>query len=339
MPERTPAFGRREAVRALLLAILLVGGLGTGVALDLAPANPGLATGVVAPETIRAPRDASIPNLIETQAAREAASMAVDPRYDYTPDGAAAIASVQVAELQLELQPVDQAMSAVQAPEARREALASALPFLSSTARAVLMSLDPSRWPTVEDAAVGALRSGEQTEIRDTDLATKQATLAQSYIPTTLDLTTAERSLAAAIATPYYVANSTYSPTLTDQARAAAAAATPVQTDEVKAGQVLVDQGHVITASDMIRISYFELQKSKVDLGPAAGWLVFSLGRNPPGLDVALPAGVLAPQPDLLPDRADLRPGRPGHEDPGRSDLGPIRDAHGGGRNAHHAPA
>jgi putative nucleotidyltransferase with HDIG domain len=276
MPERTPAFGRREAVRALLLAILLVGGLGTGVALDLAPANPGLATGVVAPETIRAPRDASIHNLIETQAAREAASMAVDPRYDYTPDGAAAIASVQVAELQLELQPVDQAMSAVQAPEARREALASALPFLSSTARAVLMSLDPSRWPTVEDAAVGALRSGEQTEIRDTDLATKQATLAQSYIPTTLDLTTAERSLAAAIATPYYVANSTYSPTLTDQARAAAAAATPVQTDEVKAGQVLVDQGHVITASDMIRISYFELQKSKVDLGPAAGWLVFS---------------------------------------------------------------
>jgi putative nucleotidyltransferase with HDIG domain len=277
-PERAPApaFGGRDAARALLAAILLVGGLSIGVAVDLAPTNPGLATGVVAPETIKAPYDASIPNLIETQVAREAASEAVDPQYDYTPDKAASIASVQVAELQLDLGPVDQAMSSSQAPEARRAALASVLPGLSSSSRAVLMSLDPSRWPTVEDAAVAALRSGEQSEIRDTDLASKQATLAQSFIPTTLDLTASERSLAAAIATPYYVANSAYSPTLTDQARAAAAASTPVQMDEVKAGQVLVDQGHVITASDMVRISFFELQKSKVDLGPVAAWLIFS---------------------------------------------------------------
>jgi putative nucleotidyltransferase with HDIG domain len=275
--ERAPAFTLRDAVRAVVTAVLLVGALGIGVVGDLRPSSPGLATGVVAPQTVRAPADASVPNLVETQAARAVAGDKVGPRYDFTPDKAAAIAAVQVAQLQLDLRPIDQAMNSIQAPEARISALSGVLPSLSTSDRAALLTLDPSRWPTVEDAAIAALRSGEQTEIRDTDLATGQTALAMAHLPATLDLTASERSLAAAIVTPYFVANSAYRASLTEQARTAADAATPIVMDSIKAGQVLVDQGHVITASDMVKISYFDLDKSRVDWGPVAAWFVFSL--------------------------------------------------------------
>ncbi len=275
-PERSISFSRGDALRFIVSAFLVVLGLGIGVIGDLSPTNPGLTTGAVAPSTVYAPRDASIANPIETEQARSAAAAAVGPKYDYSPDKAAAIAAVQVAELELQLKPVDAAFSAVQAPEARRTALNGVLPFLTASDRALLQELDPSRWPIVEDAAVGALRGGEQTEIRDTDLATRRDSLALASMPATLDLTTTEQQLAAAIATPFFVANSAYSTSLTQQARAEAAAAQPTQMDTLKAGQVIVDQGHVITAADMIKISYFGLEKSTVELGAAAGWLLFS---------------------------------------------------------------
>ena len=274
--EWTNPFGRHDALRFILSGMLVIIALGVGVVSDLTPSDPGLSTGVVAPTTIRAPRGAIIPNLIETQQARDAAATAVGPKYDYTPDRAASIAAVQVAQIQLDLRPVDEAFSTVQTPEARKTALGTVLPALSSSARAILVDLDPSRWPTVEDAAVGAVRSGELTEIRDTDLAAKRGSLALAYMPSTLDLSASEQGLAAAIATPYFVANSAYSPTLTQEAQAAAAASQPIVMDSLQAGQVIVDQGHVITASDMVRISYFSLEKPTVAWGAAGGWLLFA---------------------------------------------------------------
>jgi cyclic-di-AMP phosphodiesterase PgpH len=274
--EKAIPFGRADALRFVAAGFLVVGALGLGVIGDLTPSNPGLSAGAVAPATVHAPRDATIVNPIETQAARDAAAAAVGPKYDYTPNKAASIAAVQVAQLELQLVPIDQAFSSVQAPEARKVALSTVLPSLSATNRSLLLDLDASRWPTVEQAAEGALRAGEQSELRDTDLAAKQGSLALAYMPSTLDLSSSEQDLAAGIATPFFVANSAYSVSLTNEARAAAAAAQPIQQDSLKADQVIVDQGHVISASDMVKITYFGLDQSSVEWGTAGGWLLFA---------------------------------------------------------------
>ncbi|MGA3030042.1 MAG: HDIG domain-containing metalloprotein [Candidatus Limnocylindrales bacterium] len=272
--ERPAPFGRRDAIRLVSAALLIAVALAAGVLPDLRPSNPGYAAGTIAASAIVAPRDATIPNPVETKAAQDAAKNLVDPVYDYTASRAQSIAAVQVAQLQLELKPVDAAFGVSVAPEARQAALQTVLPSLSSDNRAILLTLAPTRWSVVEQAAESALSAGEQVEIRDTDLAAKQPALAAQFMPTGLNLSSSEEQLAAAIATPLFVANSAYSPTLTEQARTAAAAAVPLVKDTLKAGQVIVDQGHLITTSDMVKVHYFSLDTSTVGVGIAAAWML-----------------------------------------------------------------
>jgi putative nucleotidyltransferase with HDIG domain len=256
---------------------LIVAALAVGVVVDLAPTNPGYSVGVVSPTAIRAPRDASIPDAIADKAAQDAASRAVEPQYDYTKERASAISKFQVADLQVALKPIDDAFASAKTPEARRTALQAAVPSalaLSSDNRTILLTIDPSRWLVVEQAAEIALGAAEQTEIRDTALAVDQTTLAVQYMPSGLGLNSAEEQLAAAIAAPMLVANSTYSVTLTELAQAAAAKAVVPVPDSIKAGEVIVDQGHQITESDMIKIRYYGLDKSAVDWGKAAAWML-----------------------------------------------------------------
>lgn len=276
--ERPRPFGRRDAVRLVFAALLIVAALGVGVVVDLAPTNPGYSVGVKAPTTILAPSDATIPNAVETKAEQDSRAVAVQPAYDYTLARAQSIAAVQVADLQIALKPIDDAFALSKTPDVRRvslqAALLTALPGLSLDNRAILLTLDPTRWPVVEQAAESGLLAGERIEIRDTDLAAKQTAMAHQYIPTSSDLSTAEEQLAEAIITPLFVANSTYSQTLTQQARDQAVADTPTVTDTLKAGEVIVDQGHQITESDMIKIRYYGLDKSVVDWGKAAAWML-----------------------------------------------------------------
>ncbi len=272
--EHTRAFGPSDAARLVFAASLIAVALGAGVLGDLAPTNPGYAPGVVAPTAIRAPRDATIPNAVETTAAQAKAAEVVPPRYDYTTARAESIAAVQLAELQLDLRPVDDAFSNIKAADARRVALQSTLPWLTSDTRTILLTLDPVRWPVVEQAAESGLSAGERVEIRDTDLAAKQTALAHQYIPTNLGLSAAEEQLIAATITRLFVANSAYSQTLTQQARDQAVAGVATVTDSLKAGEVIVDQAHQITESDMIKIRYYGLDKSVVDWGKAAAWML-----------------------------------------------------------------
>ncbi len=275
--ERPGPFRRQDAVRLVVAALLIVGALAAGVVGDLSPASPGYTAGTVATSAILAPRDAIITNPVETQAARDAASAAVQPRYDYTTERAASIAAVQVTALQNELKPIDDAFITSKTPETLQTALQSvmtAIPSLSTDDRTILLTLDLNRWLVVEQGAESALGAGEKVEIRDTDLAVKQSTLAAPYIPAVLNLSPAETQLAIALATPLFVANSAYSATLTQQAQAAAAASVPIVRDTLKAGQVIVDSGHLVTDSDMVDISYFGLDKSAVDWGKAAAWLL-----------------------------------------------------------------
>ena len=275
--ERPSPFGRRDLARLILAAILIVAALAAGVVSDLAPASPGYAIGSVAQSVVLAPRDAVIPNPIETAAAKDDAARKVLPQYDYTKAKAASIADVQVAELQARLKPIDDAFSNSVSPADLRAALQSAFgafPTLSTANQAILLNLDQSHWFVVEQAAVSALRSGEQNEIKDSDLTVIQGGLASQYIPQELALSPSIVQLAVALATPMFVSNSAYSPMLTQQARDAAAANQGTISDQVRAGEVIVDKGHVITQSDMVKISFFGLDTSSVNWGRAAAWML-----------------------------------------------------------------
>lgn len=275
--ERSSPFGRRDALRLVVAAVLILVALAAGVASDLTPTSPGYSVGTVARSAIQAPRDATFPNPVETKAARDAASAAVLPVYDYTPGRAASIAAAQVAQLEQQLKPIDDAYISSTTPEAQRAALQTAvasLASLSSDNRTILLALDSNRWLVVEQAAESSLSAGEQFEIRDADLASKGSTIAAQYIPAVLNLSPVEQQLAVALATPMFVANSAYSSTLTDQARTAAVAAIPTHMDTLKAGEIIVDQGHQITEADMVKISFFGLDKSTVEWGRAAAWML-----------------------------------------------------------------
>jgi putative nucleotidyltransferase with HDIG domain len=257
---------------------LIVIALAAGVPGDLAPVSPGYAAGVVAAAPILAPRDGSVANDIETQAAAAAIAAAVQPQYDFTTGQALLIASAKVADLQLAVKPLDDAFISSKTADIRRAALqaalSAALPALSSDNRTALLTLEPARWTQVEKAAESALYAGEQVEIRDTDLASKQASLASGYIGTGYGLSTAEAQLAEAIATPFFVANSTYSASLTDLARQRAAKEQQPIVDSIKAGEILVPAGRQITESDMIKIRFFGLDKSTADWSRAEAWML-----------------------------------------------------------------
>jgi putative nucleotidyltransferase with HDIG domain len=275
--ERPSPFGRRDLARLIVAAILIVAALAAGVVSDLAPASPGYAIGSVAQSAVLAPRDAVIPNPVETATAKDDAARKVLPQYDYTPAKAASIADVQVAELQARLKPIDDAFSNSVSPADLRAALQlafGAFPTLSTANQAILLNLDQAHWFVVEQAAVSALRAGEQNEIKDSDLASIQGGLASQYIPQELALSPSIVQLAVALATPMFVSNSAYSPTLTQQARDAAAANQGTISDQVRAGEVIVDKGHVITQSDMVKISFFGLDTSSVNWGRAAAWML-----------------------------------------------------------------
>jgi putative nucleotidyltransferase with HDIG domain len=259
----------------LLAAFFLILVFAAGVAVDLAPSGPGYTAGSIAPTAIRAPRAAVIPNSVETKQAQDAAAAKVEPRYDYSPDAASSKADLQAAELGLNLMPIDDAFSATKAPEARQVELQSALPSLPSDARATLMALDRSRWPAIKQAAQTLLVAAERQEINDTEVASRRVELTAQYMPT--GLTTAEQGLVAALASPMIVANSSYSATLTQQAKKQAADAVKPVEDTVQAGQVIVDQGHVIGPAEMVQITYFKLDSAQVDWGRPAAWMLLGI--------------------------------------------------------------
>ena len=273
--ERPGPFGRQDAVRLALAGILILLALSVGVAVDLAPSNPGLAADAIAPTTIRAPRDAIIANQVETAQAQDAKAQAVVPQYDFTPSGASVKAAAQVDQLHLALLPVDDIFNTATTQVARENELQALLPSLSAGDKSTLQALDPTRWPVVEQAAASALGQAELVEIRTTNPAT-QVNLVTQHMAADLGLSAAEQSLAVGLAAPFVVPNSAYSDTLTTQAKAAAKASQSTILDTVQAGQVIVDQGHVVSAADMVKIRYFGLDTSRIDWGKSGAWILIA---------------------------------------------------------------
>jgi cyclic-di-AMP phosphodiesterase PgpH len=267
-------FTRRDLSRFLIAAVLLVTSLTAIFALDLVPQRLQIEEGDVAPNDIVAPRAASYVGELETQAAKDEAIRNVDPVYDYGTEKAIRIAGVQLAAFDTKVAPVDDAFAEGVKEDARNAILTAAIPGLSDAARQTLLGLDADRWKAVRAEASRVLDATERDELRDTNVETKKVGLSGQMAG---GLDDGERMLAAEIIAPLVVANSSYSPDLTQQARDKAAEAVPNVIVNWSQSESIVRRGEKITAADLEAIDEFGLRDARPDVLRLGGWFLLAI--------------------------------------------------------------
>ncbi len=270
---RLPAFTRRDGVRLAISASILIVALTAVLSIDIIPTAYHVSVGDIAPATIRAPRAVTFVSEILTKQAQDAAVAAVPPKYDYTPQKGDLAAARQTAEFDHLVAPVDAAFGAVLSDAARRAALAGAMPNLSATALATLQNLSRDAWTTLRAEMRSVLDTTEQGEVRDSELIAARLALPQALPP---DVPADQRALAAEIIEPLLIANSSYDDNATQAARQAAVQDTKPVMVTVKQDEVIVDQGHTISATDLEKIQALGLENAQPDPAKLAGWLLLS---------------------------------------------------------------
>ncbi len=271
--EAATSFRRTDAVRLIVVSIVLVVALGAILAVDVIPTGLGLGIGDIPQASIKAPRAISFDSTILTDQAVAAAREAVAPQYDFTADRASSIAADQAVAYEQAVAPVDAAYEGKLPELTRIELLKAVLPNLSEEARATLLGLSAERWKAVRDEGARVLDQIERTELRDSDLPTTRDGLASRMV----GLDPAEQQLAAEIVGPLLVPNSAYSEALTIQARDTAARQVAPVRVELQQNQVIVDGGHPVTALDMEEIDALGLNESHLDVARLAGWFAVAL--------------------------------------------------------------
>jgi putative nucleotidyltransferase with HDIG domain len=240
-------------------------------ALDLIPQKLDIQAGDVAGADITAPRTLSWVSDVLTEQARNAASAAIEPVYDYSEPNAAKLAEDQVAAFQAAVKPIDNAFEPGVKADARKSILESAL-ALSPDARQTLVAITADRWKAVRAEASRVLEATESKQIRDPDVPEARSGLASQMV-----LDPAERSLAAEIISPLVVSNSSYSEALTNQAKQAAADAEPEVMVDYSLNQTIVRRGEKVTPAEMEAITEFGLTEARPDFARLGGWFLLSI--------------------------------------------------------------
>jgi putative nucleotidyltransferase with HDIG domain len=206
-----------------------------------------LSIGDVASQDLRAPRNIQYASSLLTEAARADAERAVAPAYNPADTGIAraehealnsilgSISAIRLDQVTTYEQKKSE-LSEIQGLTLKPESLTN------------LLQLPDSRWELLQSEAFTLLEQAMQNPVRTEDLVSVRQNLPSLV---SLTLTETEASLAVEIVEPLVVANSFYSPELTDTARQAARDAVEPVTQSYVAGQTVVSRGEVITAVDM----------------------------------------------------------------------------------------
>jgi len=271
--DRVAAFTRRDAVRLVVAAALLVTGLTAVLAMNDLPTAVDLDVGDLAPADVAAPRTIVFASEIETEAAREAAREAVPPQYNYRAETAANLTNRQLGVLAETLAPVDAAFDPAVTPEERQVVLAEHPPDLIPSSRATLQALAPERWALVGAEAARVLGLVQRAELRDAELEAVRRNLGERF---SAALTDDERRLATEIVAPLLVPNATYSEALTSAARDAAAEAVEPVSYTIRQGELIVEAGRQVTALEIAKLEAFSLTEAKLDVARVAGWFLLA---------------------------------------------------------------
>jgi cyclic-di-AMP phosphodiesterase PgpH len=263
---------RREVARIGVAASALIAVLTLVLGIDLTP-GIDVEVGDLAQSDIRAPRALTYRNEILTEEARERARLLVTPQYDYTTERAITIAAEQLTTFGRRVALLDTAFAAETTAEERQGILETVLPDLSDDTRATLMQLPPERWAPLRTEAARVLDVTERAELRDTEVAEARDRLSAQMAG---GLSNDERDLAEALIGPLLVPNSSFDAILTQQERDRQAAAVQPVVEEILQGEVIVRSGTKITTADLARIQALNLDETRPDVAPLAGWLLLS---------------------------------------------------------------
>ena len=202
-----------------------------------------LSVGDVAPQDLRAPHNIQYPSNVLTEAARADAERAVAPVY-LPPDPAVARAQSDA------LASILTSIASIRAdPETTFEQKKTGLfaikgLALLSGSQDVLLVLTDTRWVLVQAETFRVLEQALQNPVRTEDLDSARQNLPSLV---SLSLTEKEASLVVEIISPLVVANSFYSPEMTDAARQAARASVQPVIQSFISGQTIVTRGAIIT--------------------------------------------------------------------------------------------
>ena len=218
-----------------------------------------LGVGDVASQDLRAPRAHQFVSKVLTDAARDEAERAVAPVYA-PPD--TAIARTQAANLTTILQSISIIRSDRSSPaEEKKTALIAIQGFtLPPDSIDFLLGLTEARWNLVRSEAFNVLVETMRNPLRTEDL----DAIRRSLTPlVSFSLTEREASLVVGLVSPLVMANSFYSPELTDVARQTARDAIQPVTRFFVEGQTVVTRGQVITPADLEALTALGLVQPK----------------------------------------------------------------------------
>lgn len=245
-------FSRRTFLPTLVLAcVTILSYLALIQPWSLRQTNLQLVVGNVASQDLRAPHEIQFVSKVQTDAARDAAERAVAPVY-VPPD--TAIARQQATSLTTILQSISLIRSDNSStPEVKKAALMEVKGLsLQPDLVDVLVGLTDVRWILVRDETFNVLVETMRNPVRTENLDALRQNLVSMV---SFSLTAREADLVVGLVSPLVVANSFYSPELTDAARKAARDAIQPVTRYFVSGQTVVTRGQLVSASDLEALS------------------------------------------------------------------------------------
>jgi putative nucleotidyltransferase with HDIG domain len=225
-----------------------------------------LSVGDVASQDLRSPRSIQYVSDALTEAARDDAERAVAPVY-LPPD--MAIARTQSESLNTMLVSISGIRANQEATlEQKRVGLITILGLgLEPGSMDALLAFPDPRWDLVQTSAFTVLEQAMQNPVRTENLEAFRKNLPSLV---SLNLSEQEAALVVEIVSPLVLANSFYSPELTDAARQAARNNVDPTTQSFVAGQTVVRRGQVISAVDLEALTVLGLVQPK---NPAFNYL------------------------------------------------------------------
>ncbi len=231
---------------------------------------PSLRVGDVAPRTILAPFDIEYVSEVRTSEAQEAAARSVAPIYT-PPDPELARQQIQrLREVLYFISAIRQ--DALSTLDEKRTRLAeSGQIHLEEKTIEVLLRLSDAKWDRLQQEALTLLERVLRTRILEEDLPNVRQNLAEMV---SLTLAREEAELVAALVSPFVIANSFYSPEMTEAARQQARQSVQPIVQRYKAGETIVSSGDILTAVQYEALQKLGLVSTGADwnqyLGPAA---------------------------------------------------------------------
>ena len=218
-----------------------------------------IVVGDVASQDLRAPHEIQFVSKVLTDASQDTAERAVAPVYA-PPDPA--IARTQAINFTSILQSISNIRSDNNSsPEEKKNALLAIQGFnLQPDSIDFMLGLYDARWILVRDEAFNVLVETMRNPVRTENLDTIRQGLTSLV---NFSLTEREAALVVGLVSPLVVANSFYSPELTDAARQTARYAVQPVTRFFVEGQTVATRGQVITPADLEALTALGLVKPK----------------------------------------------------------------------------